>query len=317
MDFSRLDSNAKLEKSENDISQLVDYCVNEVQTLLKERNLKTEVEKDSDIPLINCNYDSIARALTNYLSNAIKYAPSDSTIKVKLYRDNNDVVVTVSDEGIGIAPEFQKKVFERFYRVENKTHSVKGTGLGLHLVKTTIEKHHHGHVFVNSGLYFNIIEPDLEQFYLDKSFDLYGKRDMIKGLFQQEFRKVVICGSFQQHMDDICNLINSLNKHNIQVLSPWTMNVVPETLGTDFILLEGQELVNKRDSWRHKYDHMNKFKKADAIIVCNPNGRIGKGTMQKVAVRFRYRSSCRPQIHGDVEWRTASGATSKGICQGT
>ena len=150
LDFSRLDSNAGIEKSENDISQLVDYCVNEVQTLLKENHLKTEVEKEPDIPLINCNYDAIARALTNYLSNAIKYAPKDSTIKVKLYRDNNDVVVTVRDEGIGIAPEFQKKVFERFYRVENKTHSVKGTGLGLHLVKTTIEKHHNGHVFVNS-----------------------------------------------------------------------------------------------------------------------------------------------------------------------
>ena len=64
--------------------------------------------------------------------------------------EDNLVTVTVRDEGIGIAPEFQKKVFERFYRVENKTHSVKGTGLGLHLVKTTIEKHHHGHVFVAS-----------------------------------------------------------------------------------------------------------------------------------------------------------------------
>lgn len=144
------------------------------------------------------------------------------------------------------------------------------------------------HVFVNFGLYFNIIEPDLEQFYLNKSFDLYGKRDMIKGLFQQEFRKVVICGSFQQHMEDIGNIIKSLNKHNIQVLSPWTMNVVPETLGTDFILLEGQELVNKRDSWRHKYDHMNKFKKADAIIVCNPNGRIGKGTMFEFGFMVAY-----------------------------
>ena len=57
------------------------------------------------------------------------------------------------------------------------------------------------------------------------------------------------------------------------------MDIVPESLGTDFILLEGQELVNERDAWRHKYDHMNKFKKADAIIVCNPDGRIGKGTM--------------------------------------
>lgn len=150
LDFSRLDSNAKIEKSENDLSQLVDYCIGEVQPLLKDKGLKTEVEKDSDIPLVNCNYDSIVRALTNYLSNAVKYAPDNSTIKVKLYRDNNDIVVTVRDEGIGIAPEYQKKVFERFYRVENKTHSVKGTGLGLHLVKTTIEKHHHGHVFVNS-----------------------------------------------------------------------------------------------------------------------------------------------------------------------
>ncbi len=152
LDFSRLDSNAKIEKTETDLSNLIDVCVNEVQALLKEHNLTIEVEKEENIPLIMCNYDAIARALTNYLSNAIKYAPQDSVIKVRLYKetDNNQVVVTVRDEGIGIAPEFHKKVFERFYRVENKTHSVKGTGLGLHLVKTTIEKHHNGHVFVNS-----------------------------------------------------------------------------------------------------------------------------------------------------------------------
>lgn len=152
LDFSRLDSNAKIEKSENDISQLVDYCVNQVQPLLKEHNLTIVTQKEDNIPQINCNYDAIARALTNYLSNAVKYAPENSSIQVKLYKEdeNNQVVVTVHDDGIGVAPEYQKKIFERFYRVENKTHSVKGTGLGLHLVKTTIEKHHHGHVFVNS-----------------------------------------------------------------------------------------------------------------------------------------------------------------------
>ena len=80
-------------------------------------------------------------------------------------------------------------------------------------------------------------------------------------------------------MKEISDLIDKFNNHNIEVLSPWTKNVVPETIGTDFILLEGQELINDRDAWRHKYDHMNKFKKADAIIVCNPNGIVGKGTM--------------------------------------
>ena len=152
LDFSRLDSNAKIEKSENDISQLVDSCVSQVEVLLKDNNLKIDIQKDNEFPILMFNYDAIARALTNYLSNAIKYAPKDSTITVKLFNeiDKNQVTVTVKDEGCGIAPEHQKKVFERFFRVENKTHSVKGTGLGLHLVKTTIEKHHYGNVFVQS-----------------------------------------------------------------------------------------------------------------------------------------------------------------------
>ena len=114
---------------------------------------------------------------------------------------------------------------------------------------------------------------------MEKSLKLNGKENILEGMMQQEFRKVVICGSFQQNMEEISKIIDVLHKRNIQVLSPWTMNIVPETIGTNFILLEGQELINERDAWRHKYDHMNKFKKADAIIVCNPNGIVGKGTM--------------------------------------
>ena len=71
--------------------------------------------------------------------------------------------ITVTDQGCGIAPEFQKKIFDRFYRVENNIHTVKGTGLGLHLVKQTIEKYQNGKVFVNSavgqGSTFGIILP--------------------------------------------------------------------------------------------------------------------------------------------------------------
>lgn len=136
------------------------------------------------------------------------------------------------------------------------------------------------HIYVDYGLYFNIVQSELEQFYLEKSMSIYGSKDMMKGLINQEFRKVVICGSFQQHLKDIGNVMDVLQNRDITVLSPWTTKIVPETLGTDFILLEGQEpLKNKRDAWRHKYEHMEKFRQSDAIIVCNPDGLVGKGTM--------------------------------------
>lgn len=154
LDFSRMESNAQMEKSLNNISEVVENCVNQVQVLTKEHHLTISVSKDEDVPELMFNYDGIERALTNFLSNAIKYSPENGTISVKIsnLKNSDEVEVTVTDQGCGIAPEHQKKIFDRFYRVENNIHTVKGTGLGLHLVKTTIEKYHNGKVFVHSEL---------------------------------------------------------------------------------------------------------------------------------------------------------------------
>lgn len=163
LDFSRMEANAQMEKSLNSVYEVVDTCVSQVQALTKERNLKITVTKDDGIPEFLFNYDGIERALTNLLSNAIKYSPDNGEIKVNLTKTDNNAEITVTDQGCGIAPEFQKKIFDRFYRVENNIHTVKGTGLGLHLVKQTIEKYHNGKVFVNSavgqGATFGIILP--------------------------------------------------------------------------------------------------------------------------------------------------------------
>lgn len=152
LDFSRLESNMKIEKTLNNISQLVDDCVNQVSVLTKDNNVQIKITKDDNIPEFLFNYDSIERALTNLLSNAIKYSPENSQIDVRASYSpqNNEIEISVTDQGCGIAPEHQKKIFDRFYRVENNTHTIKGTGLGLNLVKTTIEKHHGGKVFVIS-----------------------------------------------------------------------------------------------------------------------------------------------------------------------
>lgn len=163
LDFSRMEANAQMEKSLNSVYEVVDTCVSQVQALTKERNLKITVTEDDGIPEFLFNYDGIERALTNLLSNAIKYSPDNGEIKVNLTKIDNNAEITVTDQGCGIAPEFQKKIFDRFYRVENNIHTVKGTGLGLHLVKQTIEKYHNGKVFVNSavgqGSTFGIILP--------------------------------------------------------------------------------------------------------------------------------------------------------------
>lgn len=134
-------------------------------------------------------------------------------------------------------------------------------------------------VFVNSGLYLYIIPPDLEQFYLDTSRAKLGDANMMQGLITQEFRSVVVAGSIQNHLEKIGKVIEQLQHRHVAVLFPTTTNVVPETLGTDFLLLEGQHLKNRRDGWRLQYNQMQLYKKADAVIVCNPAGKTGQGVV--------------------------------------
>lgn len=211
------------------------------------------------------------------------------TKKVSIYKEQNKKIVKIKEDTLYfnetiINNELYNKIDQFLYELNNNN-TLNATNLRLYATGIFQEFSFNEqmqliiHVFVKHGVYFNIINKNLEQFYLNQEQN--GKKvcNVIQGIWKQEFRKVVICGSFQKNMTEICQLMDKLNQHNIEILSPWTKDVVKETLGTDFILLEGQILENERDSWRHKYDHMNKFIKADAIIVCNPNGIIGKGTM--------------------------------------
>ncbi len=153
LDFSRLEAGSvKVEKDNTNIIPLIESEIQSMQILAEEKHITFSLIKEPDLPEIPIHADSIVRALNNLLSNAIKYSPENGRIKVRaeIARDPNFIEVSVEDQGCGIPEEHQKKIFERFYRVENNTHTVKGTGLGLHLVKITIEKHHQGEVFVKS-----------------------------------------------------------------------------------------------------------------------------------------------------------------------
>lgn len=155
LDFSRYESqNIKLEKTIQDIMPVIEDVVDEMKIIAGEHNLTFSVMKEPDLPEIPFNKDSIRRVLSNIISNAIKYSPDGKRIKIKAERARigDYIEVSVEDQGQGIAEEYQEKVFDRFFRIETQTHSIKGTGLGLHLVKISVEKHHHGQVFVHSKL---------------------------------------------------------------------------------------------------------------------------------------------------------------------
>ena len=153
LDFSRYESqNLKPEMKLENIVDIINDCVDQVKILAEEHNLVFSIMIEPDLPQVMMNKETITRALTNIISNAIKYSPDGKRIKIRAERSRigDYLEVSVEDQGPGIAEEYQKKVFDRFFRVENDTHTVKGTGLGLHLVKIAIEKQHNGQVFVQS-----------------------------------------------------------------------------------------------------------------------------------------------------------------------
>ncbi|MET9083604.1 nucleoside 2-deoxyribosyltransferase [Streptomyces sp. NPDC004237] len=163
--------------------------------------------------------------------------------------------------------------------VDNKSTRVHATGVFQQLPQPEAAALVNS-VYVDTGLYFNVVGPELERFYLDTGMSACGSDDMVDGLIRREFRTAVVCGSFQQSLGPIEGTIAQLRENGTEVLSPRSTRIKPETAGTDFILFDYQDLLkNHRDTWRHKYVHMDAFRQADAVIVCNPGGRVGSGTV--------------------------------------
>jgi two-component system NtrC family sensor kinase len=104
------------------------------------------------LPPVLGNQRRLEQAVANIVGNAIKYTPDHGRIDVALFKDDGFLVLQVRDTGIGISLEDQRRIFDKFYRVESEaTEKISGTGLGLSIVKAIIKKHS-GRVWVQSEL---------------------------------------------------------------------------------------------------------------------------------------------------------------------
>ncbi|MCM3227021.1 cell wall metabolism sensor histidine kinase WalK [Terribacillus saccharophilus] len=112
-----------------------------------EMNKREDIHFERYLPkeeaLATIDKDKIMQVLDNVISNAIKYSPDGGTIRFRVRKDSQKLLVSISDEGMGIAYEKLDKIFERFYRTDKaRTRKLGGTGLGLAIAKDLIEAHH-------------------------------------------------------------------------------------------------------------------------------------------------------------------------------
>ncbi len=130
------------------------HLAGRTKRLFEPQTDKHEISIDfpEDFPLVRADEDRIVQVYTNLLSNAIKYSPDGGKVRISGKIEGNEALVSVSDQGPGIAPHELEKIFDRFYRAKSDlTVKAKGAGLGLYLTRAIVEAHR-GYIWATSQL---------------------------------------------------------------------------------------------------------------------------------------------------------------------
>jgi len=143
LDFSRIEADRKEYRfAPTDVARIVEEVLEAYRFPIEQQNFTLEVEVAEDLPEAELDAEAIGQALINLVNNAIKYSRDERYIRLRVRREGDRILISVTDRGIGVAKADQKKIFEKFYRAENSLlHETKGSGLGLALVQHIMEAH--------------------------------------------------------------------------------------------------------------------------------------------------------------------------------
>ncbi|NEQ53483.1 MAG: cell wall metabolism sensor histidine kinase WalK [Leptolyngbya sp. SIO3F4] len=150
LDLSRLESNRRYQFSALDIHQPIEQILRTYQLNARDKGIEIIQDIEEGLPPVSGNYDLMLQVFGNLVGNGLKFSSAGGCVAIRAYRAPStlehldfagNVRIEIADTGIGIAPEDQDAIFDRFYRVENRVHTLEGTGLGLSIVKNIIDKH--------------------------------------------------------------------------------------------------------------------------------------------------------------------------------
>lgn len=147
--MSRLESLPEFETAQLNLTLLIEDIVNQLTPKVEQKKQILEVLYDKSIIMIG-NESSLRSALSNIIENAINYTGNRGTISIDIKQTDNDMIIRVSDTGMGISSTDLQHIFDRFYRADDaRSGNTGGTGLGLAISKKIIEMHN-GFIHVNS-----------------------------------------------------------------------------------------------------------------------------------------------------------------------
>jgi len=143
LDFSRIEGGRQTYRmTPTSVEPLVRGTLETFAYPLAQQGFKVEVSVAPDLPEVAMDADAVGQALANLIDNAIKYSADDRALTVDARVVDGQLVIAVTDRGLGIAPEEQAKIFEKFYRVgRSDTQGRRGSGVGLALVRHIAEAH--------------------------------------------------------------------------------------------------------------------------------------------------------------------------------
>ena len=143
LDFSRIEGGRQTyDMTATAVEPLIRGTLEAFAYPLAQQGFKVEVTVAADLPEVTMDADAIGQALANLIDNAIKYSGDDRALTIDARVADGWLVIAVSDRGLGIAPEEQAKIFQKFYRVgRSDTQGRRGSGVGLALVRHITEAH--------------------------------------------------------------------------------------------------------------------------------------------------------------------------------
>lgn len=142
LDMARLESGRmQFQAQPVKLLPLLQDCASLMLPKAQEKFLSLDLQAPTELPALPADPDRLKQVLLNLLSNAIKYTPPGGQITVRAYASEQEMVLQVSDTGVGIPPEGIQRLFEKFYRVPGTERSAQGTGLGLYISRRIVEAH--------------------------------------------------------------------------------------------------------------------------------------------------------------------------------